>query len=118
MIQVHHELEEAGRVGGLSPLATLRHVIVPLVRPALLNSWFWVALLSYREVTMALVLLTQFNNAIATHIWTLWRDGEVNRVAALRTSLVSLILARIGVPDLALGRRPVVRTAAARAHAT
>jgi len=117
MIQVHHELEEAGRVGGLSPLATLRHVIVPLVRPALLNSWFWVALLSYREVTMALVLLTQFNNVIATDIWTLWREGEVNRVAALGTSLVAVMLALIVVATLALRRSPVSRTAAAGAEA-
>jgi iron(III) transport system permease protein len=93
MVQIQRDLEEAGRVGGLTPLDTLRHVILPLVRPAVVNSWFWVALLSYREVTMALVLYTQFNDVIATDIWTTWREGDAGRVAALGTTLIlSLIL--------------------------
>ncbi len=117
MIQVHHELEEAGRIGGLTALGTLRHVILPLIRPALLNSWFWVALLSYREVTMALVLLTQFNNVVATDIWTLWREGDVGRVAALGTSLLCVMLLTIAIATLALRRSPVTRTAAAGAQA-
>jgi len=66
---------------------------------------------------MALVLLTQFNNVIATDIWTLWREGEVNRVAALGTSLVAVMLALIVVATLALRRSPVSRTAAAGAEA-
>jgi len=110
MVQIQRDLEEAGRVGGLTPLDTLRHVILPLVRPAVVNSWFWVALLSYREVTMALVLYTQFNDVIATDIWTTWREGDAGRVAALGTTLIVSLLA-IG-SLVALGvRRATRRTA-------
>jgi iron(III) transport system permease protein len=111
MIQVHAELEEAGRVGGLSPVGTLRHVILPLVRPALLNSWFWVALLSYREVTMALVLFTQFNDVLSTEIWTVWREGDAGRVAALGVSLIALLLVMVATVALAVRRWPVGRGA-------
>ncbi len=115
MIQVHAELEEAGRVGGLSPAATLRHVIVPLVRPALLNSWFWVALLSYREVTMALVLYTQFNDVLSTEIWTVWREGDAVRVAALGTALIAVLVLAFGAVALVVRRWPVGRGMAAGA---
>ncbi len=116
MIQVHRDLEEAGRVGGLTPLETLRHIVLPLVRPAVLNSWFWVALLSYREVTMALVLFTQFNDVIATQIWTLWREGDVGRVAALGTTLLAVLAGLIALATLAFRRSPLGRGAAVGAQ--
>ena len=94
MIQLHGELEEAGRLAGLTALGTLRRIVLPLVLPAVLSSWFWITLLSYREVTMALVLFSRTNDVLATTIWTLWREGKSGEVAALGTFLV-LVLAGV-----------------------
>lgn len=93
MIQIHVELEEAGRLAGMTALGTLRRIVVPLVLTAVLSSWFWIALLSYREVTMALILSGRDNEVIATAIWKMWRQGQTGEVAALGTVLVLMLMA-------------------------
>ncbi|HET9295622.1 MAG TPA: iron ABC transporter permease, partial [Candidatus Binatia bacterium] len=61
MIQVHRELEEAGRVAGASAPRVLGKIILPLIAAGVLNSWIWIGMLSYREVTMSLTLMTRSN---------------------------------------------------------
>src|SRR5919197_4558668 len=39
MIQIHRDLEEAGRLSGMTALETLRKIVVPLVAAAAVNSW-------------------------------------------------------------------------------
>jgi iron(III) transport system permease protein len=50
MAQIHHELEEAGRLSGASATRVILRVTVPLLKPALFFSWLWVLLLTFREV--------------------------------------------------------------------
>ena len=54
MIQVHRELEEAGKVAGASTPRVLGRIVLPLIAAGIFNSWIWISMLSYREVTMAL----------------------------------------------------------------
>jgi iron(III) transport system permease protein len=42
-----------------------------------------VVLLTYREVTMALVLGSPQNRVVSTVIWALWSEGRVPQVSAL-----------------------------------
>jgi iron(III) transport system permease protein len=104
MVQIHRELEEAGRMAGLTALRTLMRIVVPIVAMAVFNSWFWIALLSYREVTMALLLYTQKNDVIATGIWHLWVVGRTNEVAALGTVLVLVALGLGALASLVVHR--------------
>jgi iron(III) transport system permease protein len=97
MIQIHRELEEAGRLSGLSALGTLRRIVVPLVTAAVFSSWFWIALLSYREVTAALMLYVQSNDVLSAMIWMMWREGQTGAVAALGTVMVLVLTALMGV---------------------
>jgi iron(III) transport system permease protein len=83
MIQVHRELEEAARVSGVSGFITVMKVTLPLISGAVFNSWVWVVLLTYREVTMALVLGSPQNRVVSTVIWALWSEGRVPQVSAL-----------------------------------
>jgi iron(III) transport system permease protein len=83
MIQIHHELEEAARVSGVCGFITVAKVTIPLIAGAVFNSWLWVVLLTYREVTMALVLGSPENRVISTVIWSLWSEGRVPQVSAL-----------------------------------
>lgn len=100
MIQVHRELEEAGRVAGSSRLRVLRRIVLPLIAGAVFNAWLWISLLSYREVTMALVLRSSENVVLATLIWQLWTNGLAPEVGALG---VILILAAVLLSWLASG---------------
>ena len=61
MIQVHRELEEARKVAGASTPRVLGRIVLPLIAAGIFNSWIWISMLSYREVTMALALGTRKN---------------------------------------------------------
>jgi len=41
MIQVHRELEEAGKVAGASTPACARRIVLPLIAAGIFNSWIW-----------------------------------------------------------------------------
>ena len=92
MIQIHHELEESGRVCGSSRLRVLWRIVIPLIAGAVFNAWLWISLLSYREVTMALVLRGPENVVLSTLIWQLWFSGLAPEVGALGVVLIVAVV--------------------------
>jgi iron(III) transport system permease protein len=104
MIQVHRELEEAGRVAGASAPRVLWKIVLPLVAAGVLNSWIWIGMLSYREVTMALTLYTRNNVVISTVVWQFWGSGWVPQVAALGVILILFAAAVVGTVRVLLSR--------------
>jgi len=104
MIQVHRELEEAGRVAGASSSRVLWKIVLPLIAAGVLNSWVWIGMLSYREVTMALTLYTRGNVVISTVVWQFWGSGWVPQVAALGVILILFAAVVVGGVRLVLSR--------------
>jgi iron(III) transport system permease protein len=104
MIQVHRELEEAGKVSGASTRTVLGRIILPLIAAGIFNSWIWISMLSYREVTMALTLGTRKNVVISTIVWQFWGNGWVPQVAALGVVLVLFAVIVVGGLKIAFGR--------------
>jgi iron(III) transport system permease protein len=104
MIQVHRELEEAGRVSGASAPRVLGKIVLPLVAAGVLNSWIWIGMLSYREVTMSLTLLTRSNVVISTVVWQFWGSGWVPQVSALGVILILFATIVVGSVRFALSR--------------
>jgi iron(III) transport system permease protein len=95
MIQVHSELEEAGLLSGASPLQVFGRILLPLVSGAVFNAWLWLALLSYREVTMALVLYSPTAEVLPTLVWKLWASSAVTQVSALGVLLIVVVTALV-----------------------
>lgn len=104
MIQVHRELEEAGRVSGASAPRVLGKIVLPLIAAGVLNSWIWIGMLSYREVTMSLTLLTRSNVVISTVVWQFWGSGWVSQVSALGVILILFAVLVVGAVRFALSR--------------
>jgi iron(III) transport system permease protein len=104
MIQVHRELEEAGKVSGASTRTVLGRIVLPLIAAGIFNSWIWISMLSYREVTMALTLGTRKNVVISTIVWQFWGNGWVPQVAALGVVLVLFAVIVVGGLKIAFGR--------------
>jgi iron(III) transport system permease protein len=104
MIQIQRELEEAGKVAGASTPRVLWKIILPLIAAGIVNSWIWIGMLSYREVTMALTLYTRNNVVISTVVWQFWGSGWIPQVAALGVILILFALVVVGTVRLALGR--------------
>jgi iron(III) transport system permease protein len=111
MIQVHRELEEAGKVAGASTPRILFKIIVPLIAAGIFNSWIWIGMLSYREVTMALTLYTRKNVVVSTIVWQFWGSGWIPEVSALGVVLIAFALIVVGSLRFAFSRLGEAREA-------
>jgi iron(III) transport system permease protein len=103
LIQIHHELDEAGAVFGLKKLTILRKILFPLMVPAMIYTWVWMALLTYRELTIAVFLAGQGNTVLSTLIWQRWRY-DLSSGAAMSVIMVLSMLPFI-ILYFAIGRR-------------
>jgi iron(III) transport system permease protein len=105
LAQIHPELEEAAFAGGLRVLQVMRKILLPLLKPALVYAWLWMALLCYRELTMASVLVTNQNNVtLPMIVWGLWLGGSLNQAAAANLVILVLMLPAV-LLYLTVGRR-------------
>lgn len=104
MIQVHRELEEAGKVSGASTARVLFRIVLPLVAAGVFNSWIWIGMLSYREVTMALTLNSRMNEVVSTVVFHYWVSGWIPEVAVLGVVLVVFAVIVVGALRIGLSR--------------
>jgi iron(III) transport system permease protein len=105
LAQIHPELEEAAFAGGLRVLQVMRKILLPLLKPALVYAWLWMALLCYRELTMASVLVTNQNNVtLPMIVWGLWLGGSLNQAAAANLVILVAMLPAV-LLYLTVGRR-------------
>ncbi|OFZ89955.1 MAG: hypothetical protein A2V78_05310 [Betaproteobacteria bacterium RBG_16_64_18] len=105
MIQIHRELEEAGKVSGASTPRVFATIVLPLIAAGILNSWVWISMLSYREVTMALTLGSRQNTVVSTVIWQFWSHGWVTQASALGVMLVVFALVVVSALRLGFSKR-------------
>ncbi|MBV9121418.1 MAG: iron ABC transporter permease [Chloroflexi bacterium] len=92
MIQIHTELEEAAQVSGASTWQTVKRVLVPLLRPALLYSWLFLALFSFRELTVATLLFSPQNITLPVVIWSLFHIGNMAQASAVSLVMMALLV--------------------------
>jgi iron(III) transport system permease protein len=97
LLQVHRDLEEAATVSGGASGTVLRSVLLPLLTPTLIYAWLWTALLTFRELTLAVLLTTRDNLTLPVVVWSIWQDGGFGKAAA-----ITLLLMALMVPLIAL----------------
>jgi iron(III) transport system permease protein len=97
LIQLHTELEESAEMSGASLGRVLTRIIVPLLTPTLVYAWLWIALLTMRELTLAVVLSTGGNTTLPVVIWGLWQGGGLGQSSAL-----AMIMLAVMTPLIAL----------------
>ena len=90
--QVGKELEEAGRTSGATQLAVMRRITLPLLMPAFLAGWIWVASHAMRSFSIPLVLSSQRNQVIAPEIWRVWQRGYLSEAAAYGIILMIILI--------------------------
>src|SRR5581483_925249 len=111
LLPIHRDLEEAAVISGASGLRTARKILAPLVRPAILNGWVWLALISYRELTVATLLFTPRNITLPTAVWNVWSSGNYGVAAAISLVLLSCLMPLILIYYI-VGRRTAASSAA------
>jgi iron(III) transport system permease protein len=92
ILQVNQQLEEAGRTSGAGALAVFRRILAPLVSPAIVNGWLWVAAHSMRDLTFPLLLASTDNLVLGTLLWEYWAAGRVSEASAVAAFLVFALL--------------------------
>ncbi len=92
--QVSDSLEEASRSCGATHWQTLTHIVIPLIRPGMINAFFLIFLPALRELTTSVLLYGPTTRTIGVAIYALNEDGETVRAAALAG--IALIIIFIG----------------------
>ena len=106
-LQVHRELEEAGAVSGVQRGRVMLSILVPVIRPALLFSWFWIALLSLRELAIPIMLFSSDTKLLSTSIWQLNTAGKPAVASAMGVMLLVIIALLVMVFHRFAGRRAI-----------
>ena len=66
--------------------------MLPLISPTLINAFFWIALLTLRELTLATILFSPDNITLSVVIWSLWSSGQHGPSAAMSLIMILLML--------------------------
>ena len=89
--QIHKELEEAGAVSGASQLRVAWQITFPLVRPAFIAAWLWVAAHAVRAFSVPLMLAGRDSWPLSVMLWHLW-DEEQNLPAAAALGVMMILV--------------------------
>ncbi len=82
LLQISSELEESAYISGASWFVTFRKVLFPLMLPALFGAWIWIFLVSFRELSLSIMLSGPTTPVVAVYIFELWENGQVSEVGA------------------------------------
>jgi iron(III) transport system permease protein len=95
----------------------MRRIVAPLIKPSLIFAGLWTAMLTFREVTMALFLTESHNRVLAVTVWQLWQGGNLGIASAGAVAMVVimggfiLLTLRIGGSSMKQDARHGLRTA-------
>jgi iron(III) transport system permease protein len=103
---IHPELEESARANGASWGQTMRMILLPLLRPALIAAWIMLFIIFIRELGASILLYASGTETISIAMLLL-SENSVGFVAAL--ALIQLILLLIGFSLFRLTKAPVVQ---------
>jgi iron(III) transport system permease protein len=89
--QVAVELEDAALVGGATKFQAFRRILLPLVFSGVLAGWIYVFVLSFREVSAAILLYSPDSQVISVLMWQMANSGDLPTLAALGILLISFL---------------------------
>mgnify|MGYP002367556590 FL=1 len=79
-------------MSGAGWLQTMRHIVVPLIKPGLIAGWILVFMPAFRELTMSVLLWSQGNETIGVVIYNMQDAGNTQIAAAISSIVLLLIL--------------------------
>jgi len=104
LLQLHKELEEASYVSGASWFSSMRRIILPLITPSFLGGWIFVFLLSAKELSMSVLLVSPQTPVVSVAIFELWENAQVGELAAFGV-IWTVILVTVAILYYVLARR-------------
>ncbi len=93
ILQISDELDRAARVSGADWLGVMRHIMLPLLRPALIATYLLIFITFLKEYSVALFLNAPGSEVIGTTMIQVSEQGGMGPVAAL--AVVQLLIIAI-----------------------
>src|SRR5512139_960527 len=93
LLQLHKELEEASYVSGASWFSSMRRIILPLITPSFLGGWIFIFLLSAKELSMSVLLVSPQTPVVSVAIFELWENAQVGELAAFGVIWTTILVA-------------------------
>jgi iron(III) transport system permease protein len=90
ILQISDELDRAARVSGTNWLGVLRHIMLPLLRPALLSTFTLLFITFLKEYSVALFLFARGSQVIGTTMLEVWAQGGPGPASAL--AVIQLVI--------------------------
>jgi len=88
MAQIHNEMEEAAMVSGAQWRVIMMKIVVPLLLPAFISGWIWVATHALRNFSIPLLLASRDNEVLSVVMWHSWDDGTPGYTAAIGVAMM------------------------------
>jgi iron(III) transport system permease protein len=104
LLQLHKELEEAAYTAGASWANCMRRIILPLMTPSFLGGWIFIFLLSAKELSMSVLLVSPQTPVVSVAIFELWENAQVGELAAFGV-IWTVILVSIAIVYYLFARR-------------
>jgi iron(III) transport system permease protein len=104
LLQLHKELEEAAYASGASWSNCMRRITLPLLTPSFLGGWIFIFLLSAKELSMSILLVSPQTPVVSVAIYELWENGQVGELAAFGIIWTS-ILVSVAITYYVIARR-------------
>ena len=91
LLQIHGEMEEAGRTSGVPWRSIMRRIVLPLLFPAFASGWIWVASHSLRNFSIPIMLTGRESDVLSVVMWESWDDGKPGETCALGVMLILVL---------------------------
>lgn len=97
MRQISTELEESATVFGASWWTTFRRILLPLASGGIVAGWIYVAIISFRELSAAILVYSPGNEVISVLIWQQYESGSFMGLSALGILLITILTVVVAV---------------------
>jgi iron(III) transport system permease protein len=108
MQQISKELEEVSTVSGASWFQTFRSVVLPLMAPGLVVAFIYSLSLTFKVLSMPILLGSVDTKLMSVTIYNLYQDGAYPMLSAMGVILLLLVLS-LAMTGTYIGRRFGVR---------
>ncbi len=103
LVSISPELDQCSRVAGASWLATLRRILLPLLKPGLLGAWLLLFILYLREFPISALLYKGGLEVLSVALWLFVENETAPRAAALALVQVVILLVLVIVVRRVVG---------------
>ena len=91
LLQLHPELEEASAISGSSWLRTSVRIVLPLILPGLAAGWFYVLALTFKALSLPVLLSHLGTEVLPVVIYGFYESGRFSELSALGVLLVGAL---------------------------